>query len=127
ARVAATFPNGGAGPRDARVHLTIDGRPAGDAIVSLGPNQSADATFAGAPRGSSAAVAVDDPGGSQADNVRYAVLGGTSRPTVLVVAASSDLGREAFYVQHALAAGAAANAAFQVASVAGAPLAAWTD
>ena len=42
--------------RDARVRLTIDDRPAGDATVSLGPNQSADATFAGAPRGASAAV-----------------------------------------------------------------------
>ncbi len=126
-RVVATIHNGGPRPRDARVHLTIDGRHAGDAIVSLGPNQSADATFAGAPRGSSAAVAVDDQDGIQADNVRYAVLGGPSRPSVLVVTGSGDLGREAFYVQHALTAGTAANAAFQVASVGGAPLAAWTD
>ena len=40
---------------------------------------------------------------------------------------SGDVGREAFYVQHALAAGTVANAAFQVVSVGGAPLAAWTD
>src|SRR5205809_1011822 len=112
-RVVATIHNGGARPRDARVHLTIDGRPAGDAIVSLGPNQSADATFAGAPRGSSAAVAVDDPGGIQADNVRYAVLGGTSRPSVLVVTGSGDLGREAFYVPRALAPGDVRHPVFQ--------------
>jgi hypothetical protein len=109
------------------VHLTIDNRPPVDAVVSLGPNQSADATFAGAPRGSSAIVAVDDPSGIQADNVRYTVLGGTSRPSVLVVTGTGDLTREAFYVQHALAAGTPGDAAFQVASVGGAQLSAWSD
>src|SRR6202022_6659 len=115
-RILATVHNGGARSRDARVHLKIDGRPAGDATVSLGPNQSADATFAGTPRGTAAAVTVDDPDGITADNVRYVVLGGTSRPSVLVVTGSGDLTREAFYVQHALAAGTPADPAFQVAS-----------
>jgi hypothetical protein len=126
-RIVATVHNGGARPRDARVHLKIDERPAGDATVALGPNQSADATFAGTPRGTAAAVTVDDPDGIAADNVRYIVLGGTSRPSVLVVTGSGDLTREAFYVQHALAAGTPADAAFQVASVGGAQLSAWTD
>ena len=35
--------------------------------------------------------------------MRYAVLGGTGKPSVLVVTASGDLSRDAFYVQHALA------------------------
>ena len=126
-RLVATVHNGGASARDARVHLTIDNRPAGDATVSLGANQSAEATFAGAPRGASAAVRVEDGGGIQADNVRYAVLGGTSKPSVLLVSGSGDPNRDAFYVQHALAAGTAADAAFQVGGVAGAQLAAWTD
>ena len=126
-RLVATVHNGGASARDARVHLTIDNRPAGDATVSLGANQSAEATFAGAPRGASAAVRVEDPGGIQADNVRYAVLGGASRPSVLLVSASGDASRDAFYVQHALAAGTAADAAFQVAGAAGAQLAAWPE
>jgi hypothetical protein len=126
-RIVATVHNGGAHPRDARVHLKIDGRPAGDATVALGPNQSADATFAGTPRGTAAAVTVDDPDGITADNVRYIVLGGTSRPSVLVVTGSGDLTREAFYVQHALAAGTPADAAFQVAGVGGAQLSSWTD
>ena len=125
-RLVATVHNGGARARDARVHLTIDNRPAGDATVSLGANQSAEATFAGAPRGVSAAVRVEDGGGIQADNVRYAVLGGTSKPSVLLVSGSGDANRDAFYVQHALAAG-TADAAFQVAGVAGAQLAAWPD
>ena len=125
-RLVATVHNGGARARDARVHLTIDNRPAGDATVSLGANQSAEATFAGPPRGVSAAVRVEDGGGIQADNVRYAVLAGTSKPSVLLVSGSGDANREAFYVQHALAAG-TTDAAFQVAGVAGAQLAAWPD
>ena len=125
-RVIATVHNASPRARDARVHLTIDNRPAGDATVSLGANQSAEATFAGAPRGVSAAVRVDDGEGIQADNVRYAMLGGTSKPSVLVVSGSGDASREAFYVQHALAAGVAADAAFQVTIAGGAQLAAWS-
>lgn len=126
-RVVATVHNAGARPREARVRLTIDDRAAGDSTLSLGPNQSADATFAGAVRGSAAVVAVEDPDGIPADNARYVVLGGSGRPSVLVVTGSGDLTREAFYVQHALAAGTAADSAFQVASVAGAQLSSWTD
>jgi len=126
-RIVATVHNAGPRPRDARVHLQIDGRPAGEAIVSLGANQSADATIAGAPRGTRAVVTIDDPDGIAADNARYVVLGGGSRPSVLVVTGSGDLSREAFYVQHALAAGAAGDAAFQVVGVSGAQLGSWTD
>ena len=125
-RVVATVHNGGPRAREARVHLTIDNRPAGDASVSLGANQSAEATFAGAPRGASATVRVDDADGIQADNVRYAVLGGSGKPTVLVVTGSGDVNRDAFYVQHALAAGTAADTAFQVAGSGAAQLSGWT-
>jgi hypothetical protein len=126
-RVVATVHNGSARPRDARVHLRIDNRPAGDAMVSLGANQSADATFAGAPRGASAAVSVDDADGIQADNIRYAVIGGTGKPSVLLITGSGDANRDAFYVQHALAAGTPADAAFQVAGAGGANLAGWSE
>ena len=126
-RVVASVHNGGDRPRDARVHLAIDGRAAGEAVVPLGPNQSGDATFAGAPRGTAAVVRVEDPGGIAADNVRYALIGGVSRPSVLVVTGSGDMSREAFYVQHALAAGTPGNAAFQVSGVSGARLSSWTD
>jgi len=126
-RLVATVHNGGARARDARVHLRIDNRPAVDATVPLGPNQSAEATFAGAPRGAAATVTVDDVDGIQADNVRYAVLGGTNKPSVLVVSGSGDLGRDAFYVQHALAAGTPAAAAFQVTGAGGAQLSAWSE
>ena len=126
-RLVATVHNSSARARDARVHLAIDARPVVDATVPLGPNQSGEATFAGAPRGAAATVTVDDVDGLQADNVRYAVLGGTGRPSVLVVSGSGDLGRDAFYVQHALAAGTPAMAAFQVAGVAGSQLSTWSE
>ncbi|HEX3644807.1 MAG TPA: BatA domain-containing protein, partial [Vicinamibacterales bacterium] len=126
-RVVATVRNAGPRPRDARVHLRIDNRPAGEATVSLGANQSADATFAGAPRGASAAVSVDDGDGIQADNVRYAVLGAASKPSVLLVTGSGDANRDAFYLQHALAAGTATDSAFQVAGASGASLAGWSE
>ena len=125
-RVVATVHNGGPRPRDARMHLRIDGRPSGDATVPLGANQSGEATFAGAPRGSSAAVSVDDADGIQADNVRYAVIRGTGATSVLLLTGSGDANRDAFYVQHALAAGRATDSAFQIASAAGADLAGWT-
>ena len=124
-RIVATIRNGGERPRDARVHLTLDNRPAGDATVSIGPNQSADAAFAGAPRGASAAVSVEDPGGIQADNVRYAVLGGTGKPSVLIVTGSGELERDAFYVQHALA-GSSPDGMFLVASAGASQLAGWS-
>jgi len=126
-RIVATIHNAAPRARDARVHLRIDGRPSGDATVSLGANQSAEATFAGAPRGASAAVSVDDAEGIPADNVRYAVIGGTTKPSVLVVTGSGDANRDAFYVQHALAAGTARETAFQVTLAGGADLASWSE
>ena len=126
-RVVATVHNGGPRPRDARLHLRIDNRAAGEATVSLGANQSGDATFAGVPRGGTAMVSVDDAEGIQPDNVRYAVVGGASKPSVLLVSGSGDLSRDAFYAQHALAAGTAADAAFQVVGAGAADLAGWTE
>ena len=126
-RIIATVHNAGSRPRDAKVHLAIDDRPPTTVTVALGPNQTAEATFAGAPRGASATVAVDDGDGLAADNVRYAVLGGANRPSVLVVSATGDLNRDAFYVQHALAAAASGAPAFQVQGVGGAQLSTWSD
>ena len=122
-RLVATVRNAAPRPRDARVHLTIDGRPTGDVTVSVAANQSADAVFAGPPRGRAAAVAVDDRDGLQADNVRYAVLQGAAPPSLLLVTGSGDAGRDAFYVQQALGAGGAAANGFQVTSISAGSLA----
>ncbi|HEY7283810.1 MAG TPA: BatA domain-containing protein [Vicinamibacterales bacterium] len=121
-RVAATVRNSGTQARDVRVHLAIDGRPAGDATAALGPGQSGDVTFASAPRGQVAAVSVEDAEGLTADNVRYAVLSGSSRPSVLVVGGSGNLSRDAFYVGHALGAGQAGGRGYDVVPLSGAQL-----
>jgi Aerotolerance regulator N-terminal/von Willebrand factor type A domain len=123
-RLTATVRNTGLRPRDVRVHLAIDGRAAGEATVSVGPNQSADVAFAGAPRGLAAQVSVDDPDGLEADNVRFTVLSGATRPTVLLVTGGGDLGREPFYLRHALTAGVPSEGGYRVVSASGAQLSA---
>lgn len=123
-RLVATLRNTGPSARDARVHLTIDGRPAGDATASLGANQAGEVTFA-APRGSVAAVTVDDPDGVRADNTRYVAIESTGAPAVAVVTGSGDLAGEAFYVQHALAAGGARG--FRAVGLSGAKLSSMSD
>jgi hypothetical protein len=124
--VMATIRNTGPQARDARVHLMLDGKPAGDAAVSIGPNAAADAALPPAARAGAIAVSVDDPDGLQANNVRFAV-GGATRPSLLVITGSGDLPREAFYVQAALEASAAGTASYAAEGVSGAQLASWTD
>ncbi|HZR23701.1 MAG TPA: BatA domain-containing protein [Vicinamibacterales bacterium] len=120
-RVVATVRNGGSKQRDVRAHLAIDGRPAGDATASIAAGQSADVVFAGSPKGTCAAVTVDDPDGIQPDNVRYAIVGRGGKATVGVVSATGDLATEAFYVQHAL------STTYQPVALSGAKLASATD
>jgi hypothetical protein len=125
-RLVATIRNSGPRARDVRAHLAIDGKTSGDVTASVGANQSADVIFAGAPRGSAAAVSIDDPDGLQADNIRYAVIGRGGMPTVGVVTGAGDLPREAFYVEQALGAG-GAQSGYQAVPLSGAKLASMTD
>jgi len=123
-RVVASIRNAGPRAREARVELNVDGRLAGEAGAAIGPNQTADVTLPGA-RGGSAVVSVSDADGVLADNARYVVLEDTGRPSVLVVTASGDVSREAFYVQHALSAPGPKGPAYQVAGVGAAQLGTW--
>jgi hypothetical protein len=104
-RVIATVRNSGDASREARTHLTLDGRAAGDAQAAVGPRASGDVEFRGAASATAAAVTVEDPGGIDADNVRYAVVDNTSRPGVLVITSGGNRGRDGLYVQRALTAG----------------------
>jgi hypothetical protein len=122
-RVVATVRNSGPRARDVRAHLTVDGRAAGDAAATVPANQSADVTFAGAPKGAVAAVTIDDPGGIAADDARFAMLGGVGQTSLLVVTGSGDFARDGFYVQHALAAG----GVYRVAGASGAQLSKMAD
>ena len=114
-RVAAVVRNASPFAREARVRLTVDGRIAGEATAAMAPGQSSEVMLPGA-RGTEASVAVDDPSGIQADNVRYLVLNNRIRPVVLLVTPGSDPSRDAFYVRHALAAEGADGAAYDVES-----------
>jgi hypothetical protein len=122
--VATVRHTGGSTAREAHLRLTVDGRSAGDAVLSIAPNQSADARFPRPSAGASAMVAVEDREGLQADNVRYVVLAAASRPSLTIITASGDLGRDAFYVQQALEAPAGNGPRFDVVGVAGAQLSA---
>lgn len=126
-RVVATIRNTGPA-REARARLTVNGRAPVDQRIAMGSNQSADVVFAGAPGGASLSVSVDDPDGLQADNVRYAVIGGANRSSVAVVTGTGDTAREAFYVQQALGVQTSTGgAAYQVMASSGAKLAAMTQ
>lgn len=126
-RLVATVRNAGSRAVDARLHLSLDGRRAGDTTVALGPNASADVPLPISGRAATASVAVDDPRGVQANNVRYAVLGDSTRSSVLVVSGSGDLSRDAFYLQAALQANAAGATTYDVVGVSGSELASWTS
>src|SRR5438046_3028697 len=95
----------------------LDGRAGGETSLSIGPGTSVEVGFA-ARSAATAEVSIDDRDGWQADNVRYAVLDAASRPSVVAVTATGAAAREAFYVQHALAAG----GTYQVVGVSGAQL-----
>ena len=123
-RILATIRNTGPAPRDVRVRQVIDGAPSGEAVASIGADQFSEIALPAA-RGVSAAISIEDPDGIPSDNVRYLVLDEATRPAVLVVSGAGDLGRDAFYVQQALAVSGEQGTEFQVASVAGAQLSSW--
>jgi hypothetical protein len=110
--------------REARVRLTVDDKPAGEGSAVIGPGESAEIRLPAA-AGAVGFVTVEDPEGVQADNTRYLVLDLESRPAILVVTASGNLAREAFYVQHALAAASTAAAPYRIVAASGTGLSGW--
>jgi hypothetical protein len=129
-RAIATIRYTGSRSRQVRARLTVGGKQAAETSVTVEANASADAVFpasraTSALDGDVAKVTIDDPGGIQADNARYALLTGATRPAVLVATTAGDLARDAFYVQQALLAGPAENKP-EVAGVSVATLSTWT-
>jgi hypothetical protein len=98
--LVALLRNTGTTTREVRVQLVVDKRLAGEATASIGPNQSAEAALPTA-QGIAAEVSIGDKEGIQADNRRFVLLD-TSRHAALVLTATDDLEREAFYVRQAL-------------------------
>src|SRR5204863_6426180 len=105
--------NAAAESRDARVRLTVDGRPAGAALVAVDAGQTAEAALAAA-TGREATIEVDDADGASGDNTWRLVLEAAGRPAVLVVTASGDLDRDAFYLRRAISASGRGGAAYEV-------------
>jgi hypothetical protein len=125
-RVIATVRNTGPRAREARVHLTLDDRAAGDRTVTVGPAAAADVEWPTPAGATTVSVAVEDREGLQANNIRYGVIGDANRASLLVLTPSGDLARDAFYVQAALEP-AAGRPAYETSAVSGAGLASWTD
>lgn len=123
-RIVAKVRNVGPDAREARVRLSIDDSPAGEGSSTIGPGETADVTLPGG-RGSTASVSVDDREGVVGDNVRFLVLDAASRPSVLVVTADGDLGRDAFYVLRALEAEGVDGRAYRVVAASGAQVSTW--
>ncbi len=105
---------------------TADGRQVGEQSITIGAGQTVDVEFDGIDAGRTpVSVEVVDPDGLQGDNARYVVMGSGGPPPVLIVTATGNLDREAFYARQALAAAGPAGAAFGVEGAAASALASW--
>jgi hypothetical protein len=131
-RAIATVRNTGLRSRQVRARLSVDDRQTTETSVAVEGNGSADVVFSAirtrgtATNGGVAKVTIDDSRGLQADNTRYALLTGATRPTVLVATTGGDLARDAFYLQQALVAAQPDNKP-DVAGVSVATLSRWTE
>jgi hypothetical protein len=119
-RVVVAVRNDSARTRETTVRLQVDGHASGERSVSIVPHGVAEAMFPGG-SGHEAAASVIDRDGLQADNVRYALLNASSK-ALLIVTATGDLEREAFYLKQAVASAAPADAAPEVVGVAASQL-----
>jgi Aerotolerance regulator N-terminal/von Willebrand factor type A domain len=102
-RVLATVRNGWQESRRGILRVLHDGTEIGTSpYVVDGDASSAVAISLRVPSSGALAVALDDPEGFTADNVRYRVLGSGSQPTALIVASESSARQPAFYLARAL-------------------------
>lgn len=129
--VVATVRNSDSRSRQTKISLAAaTGGPdarlvmASTSVVTVEAEQSADVTLP-VSNGTWGTVSVDDETGASWDNVRYVVLDRPSRPNALVISATGDLHRDAFYLRHAVLAGSGGASAYGVEGVRGAELQAW--
>ena len=100
--IVATVRNWGPESRETRVVLTVDDEGVTERDIAVESGESVDVVLPLVP-GTTAAVAVEDSMGVAGDNTRVLSLGPQAAPALLVVTATGDLAREAFYLQQALA------------------------
>ncbi len=108
ARVVAAIRNAGAAARAGEVRVHRDGRTIGTARFTVAPDAVADASVTvPSPVRGALQVTIDDPGGFQADNTRFAAADPAARPAVLIV--TSGDAWSGFYLARAIDAAAAAD------------------
>lgn len=110
-RLVASVRNFGDASRETTLRLSMHeaassaaARVTSTSAASVGPGQTVRIALVREP-GALASVSLEDTTGPQADNARFLVLDDTTRPTVLIVTATGDLPREAFYLQQSLSVG----------------------
>jgi hypothetical protein len=130
-RIVASVRNSGTAATDARVRVNVHDRAeagpthvAAESTIPIGAGQTATATFP-LPTGQWASVTVDDATGAALDNARYLVLDTSSKPRVLVITASGDLARDAFYLDQALIATGGDGRAYDVEGASTSDLTSW--
>ena len=90
AQVVATIRNSGDSARAGRVRLLLDGREVASAAYAVAAGASAETPVVWrAPESGTLSVAVDDPEGVPADDVRFVALGTRRAPKALIVGGGS--------------------------------------
>ena len=121
-RVVASLRNAGSRPVSGRARVLVDGREAAGTAFALEGSESADVPISfRAPARGALAVAVEDPTGYAADNVRYVVRGPQPGTPVLIV--GGDTEQATFYLLRALQS-AAGDDSFEVREATGVTLSA---
>jgi hypothetical protein len=117
-RVVATVRNFGAAARDVQIRVEAAGRTLASQEMKVPPAASIDASFDAVPPTGPFDVAIDDPDGYAADNVRYGLAARRALSRVLIVAGGGG-SAHGVYASRALQAGGEDGPDFDVRSVTG--------
>jgi hypothetical protein len=126
-RIEAAVRNFGVETRTAQVTLSVEGKEAARASLTIPAQSTAPLVFDGeVPSRGAAEVTVADPGGLPIDDTRYVVLDPAPPTRVLVLVADPSALGGGLYVERALDA-VDAGRAFEVTVLDGRSLSSWTD
>jgi hypothetical protein len=120
-RLVASLRNGWGEPKAGRLRVLYDGREIAGARYDLTASSTAEVPVAvRLPVTGALAVAIDDPGGLAADDLRYRALGSGTQPRVLIVSYGSGL--SGFYLSRAIETASDEEGAFTVDRITGSAL-----
>jgi hypothetical protein len=102
-RVVASLRNDWNASREGRVRVLHNDREIATAPYSMEPDTNVDIPLAvRTPTSGAFTIAIDDPGGLPADDVRYRIVGGDAQSRALLVTGTAGSGRSGFYLSRAL-------------------------